>query len=44
MYWDTGSGKVEREAREQFLIAVIRLASELNLEFFEPRVRRQQQE
>ena len=41
MYWDISSGKTEREAREVFLLSVMKLAGTLGLNFYEPRVRRQ---
>lgn len=41
MYWDISSGKEEREAREVFLLSVMKLAASLELNFYEPRVRRQ---
>ena len=41
MYWDISSGKIEREAREVFLLSVMKLAGTLGLNFYEPRVRRQ---
>ena len=44
MYWDIDSGKTEREAREAFLLSVMKLAMSLGLHFYEPRVRRQQPE
>jgi len=44
MYWDIDSGKTELEARETFLLSVMKLAMSLGLHFYEPRVRRQQPE
>ncbi len=41
MYWDISNGKQEREARDAFLLDTMRLAKELGLQFFEPRLRRQ---
>jgi MscS family membrane protein len=41
MYWDISSGKTEREARELFLLSVMKLAVSIGLNFYEPRVRRQ---
>ncbi len=41
LYWDISSGKQEREARDALLRDVMRLAKDLGLRFFEPRVRRQ---
>lgn len=41
LYWDITSGKEERETRDIFLLDIMRLAKELDLRFFEPRVRRQ---
>ena len=44
MYWDIDSGKTEREAREAFLLSIMKLAKNLGLNFYEPRVRRRQME
>ena len=39
LYWDVSGGNEEKEARETLLLDVSRLAKELELEFFEPRMR-----
>ncbi len=39
LYWDVSGGNEEKEARETLLLNVSRLAKELKLEFFEPRMR-----
>ena len=39
LYWDVSGGNEEKEARETLLLDVSRLAKELELEVFEPRMR-----
>ena len=39
LYWDVSGGNEEKDAREKFLLDVSRLAKELSLDFFEPRMR-----
>ena len=39
IYWDISSGKIEREARNEFLIEVMKLAKNLQLSFHDGRVR-----
>ncbi len=41
IYWDVKGGADERDARQNFLLNVARLAKENNIEFYEPRVRNQ---
>ena len=40
IYWDVSGGMEEKQEREKFLLNVIGLAQELELTFFEPRIRR----
>jgi MscS family membrane protein len=40
LYWDVSGGGEEKKEREKFLLQLIGLAEELNLTFFEPRIRR----
>lgn len=40
LYWDVSGGLEEKQEREKFLINVVGLAQELELTFFEPRIRR----
>ena len=39
IYWDVSGGNEEKDAREKLLLDVSRLAKDLELDFFEPRVR-----
>lgn len=39
MYWDVSGGLQEKEAREALLLDVAKLAKDLKIEFFEPRMR-----
>ena len=39
IYWDVSGGNEEKDAREKLLLDVSRLAKEIGLEFFEPRMR-----
>lgn len=41
IYWDVNGGADERDARQQFLLNVARLAKENGIVFYEPRVRNQ---
>ena len=41
IYWDVNGGADERDARQEFLLSVARLAKENSIEFYEPRVRNQ---
>jgi len=41
LYWDTSSGTEEKELKQDFLLDVMKLAKSLDLQFFEPRLRRQ---
>ena len=42
LYWDTSSGTEEKELKQSFLLDVMRIAKQLELHFFEPRLRRQE--
>lgn len=42
LYWDTSSSTEEKELKQDFLLNVLRLAKSLELQFFEPRLRRQE--
>ena len=39
IYWDVSGGNEEKDAREKLLLDVSRLAKELSLDFYEPRMR-----
>lgn len=39
IYWDVSGGNEEKDAREKLLLDVSRLAKDLELDFFEPRMR-----
>ncbi|MFL2976256.1 MAG: mechanosensitive ion channel family protein [Candidatus Thalassarchaeaceae archaeon] len=42
LYWDTSSGTEEKELKQSFLLDIMRIAKQLDLHFFEPRLRRQE--
>ena len=41
LYWDVNGGVEEREERAKFIIEIKRIAEELNLEFYDGRIRQQ---
>ncbi len=42
LYWDTTSANEEKELKQKFLLDIMRIAKQLDLHFFEPRLRRQE--
>ena len=41
LYWDLASGVEERKARAEFILELKNIAEELNLQFYDGRVRQQ---
>ena len=42
LYWDTSSATEEKQLKQNFLLDVMRIAKQLDLHFFEPRLRLQE--